>query len=215
MNKVVIIKFITEKKYRDRDAEKLRGYFGWKYEKEILFHNHKSKYEFLYNSPKIQYKIIDGFLSIVGINEGGDLLGDHIKDIEEIIINEEKVKVIEIEKKIEEFDLKIEEKLRYIYNLKTLWLALNQENYKKYRNQEIDLNISMRNNIIEFFKMCGVWADKEIKVKGAFEEHITTLKNRKILGFSGWFITNVELPNLIGLGKRKSIGFGTIAKSDD
>ena len=37
-------------------------------------------------------------------------------------------------------------------------------------------------------------------------------KDTTILGFTGTFKTNVNLPELIALGKRKSIGYGLIKR---
>lgn len=60
--------------------------------------------------------------------------------------------------------------------------------------------------------MCKVWADKKIIVNGNFKENIFIQKDIKIKGFYGEFLTNVNLPDDISLGKRKSIGLGRIKK---
>jgi hypothetical protein len=207
--KLVILKLKTEKKFENRDAEKLRGYIGDLFSSDILFHNHVSKYEFLYKSSKIHYKVIEGVLSIVGLCEGADILLEKLEDISEVNIGGERFEIVDKEVIQEEFDLKVENNL-YKYKFETLWMALNEKNYKRYKDGELSLDKNLQNNIIEFFKMCGVWAEKPIMVKGDFEGHKIVKKDTALLGFSGWFVTNVKLPDYIGLGKRKSIGFGTI-----
>ena len=67
-------------------------------------------------------------------------------------------------------------------------------------------------NILEFFKSCGVQAEQKIIASGNFEEHQVIEKDTTILGFAGTFKTNVNLPELIALGKRKSVGFGIIKR---
>ena len=47
---------------------------------------------------------------------------------------------------------------------------------------------------------------------GEFEENKIIEKDTVILGFTGTFKTNVNLPDLIALGKRKSVGFGIIKR---
>ena len=79
---------------------------------------------------------------------------------------------------------------------------------------ELSLNDQLRNNIIEFFKMCNIWADKKIIVTGEFREEKMYKKDIEVLGFGGEFSTNVLLPDGISLGKRKSIGLGRIKKID-
>lgn len=207
--KVTVLKLITEKKYNFRDVEKFRGFMGNFFIDEVLFHNHLGTYEFLYKSSKIQYKLIDGYFSIVGINEGADLLEDRKKFLKILQIGENFVKVVGQEYSVEESNLEINDEMReYIFTER--WFALNSDNYEKYRKGELDLNKQLQNNIIEFFKMAGIWADKPIKVEGDFQQNISQSKGVKIITFNGNFRTNVNLPEWIGLGKRKSIGYGTI-----
>lgn len=202
--------FKSKRKFDSRDAEKLRGYIGSKYKEEMLFHNHISEMNFNYQSSKIQYKIINSSLAMIGIEEGADLILSHICNIKNIEIQDENISVsVEITLKMPE--LKVDSKF-YKYRFETLWLALNNENYIKYKNGDFDLNSQVRNNIIEIFKMCRIWADGRIEVNGKFTENIIQKRDTKMVGFSGEFEVNVELPDYIGIGKRKSIGFGTIRK---
>ena len=51
-------------------------------------------------------------------------------------------------------------------------------------------------------------------VNGIFEKNIESYQENDFLVFEGSFVTNVSLPDFIGLGKRKSIGYGTIVKAE-
>lgn len=208
--KFVIAEIKAERKFENKDAEKLRGFIGNRFKEEVLFHNHLDDLTFNYHSSKIQYKVIRGELCIVGIDTGADIILNHLYDLEKINIGGEEIDV-KVEITLKNFDLKVSDK-KYKYRFETLWLALNSENYEKYKNGEFDLSAQIRNNIIEIFKMCSVWAEGKIEAEGIFSENIIQKKDTKMLGFSGEFQTNVELPDYIGLGKRKSIGFGTIRK---
>ncbi len=208
--KLAEVMLCTEREFFNRDAEKLRGYIGNEFREIVEFHNHIDKVTFNYDYAFIQYKIINKKPYILGINLGADILLENINRINKIIINNEEIKVEPIIT-IRFPELKVEDKF-YKYRFETLWFALNSKNYEKYKNNGLDLNIQLRNNILEFFKMCKLWADKEIIVKGKFKESILTQKDIKIKGFYGEFITNVNLPDNISLGKRKSIGLGRIKK---
>ncbi|WP_319371672.1 CRISPR-associated endonuclease Cas6 [uncultured Ilyobacter sp.] len=209
--KLVMVKFKTEEKFDNRDSEKLRGYIGNLFSSNVLFHNHLGKYEFLYKSSKIYYRVIEGELSIVGICQGAELLLEKAGDINEVVIGGKTHEILRKEIIEKEFDLNIGDTL-HKYKFDTLWMALNDKNYKKYKSGEFFLDRNLQNNIIEFFKLCGVWADKPIMVKGEYKEHKITKKDTSLIGFSGWFVTNVKLPDYISLGKRKSIGFGSIKR---
>ena len=52
--KYSILKIKTDKEYRLRDLEKLRGFLIQKYEGNTIFHNHISG-NFDYSYPKLQY----------------------------------------------------------------------------------------------------------------------------------------------------------------
>ena len=72
--KLVRIILKSNEKFENRDAEKLRGYFGRLFQENILFHNHKDDYNFNYDFSFIQYKVKNGEFLIVGIDKGGDIL---------------------------------------------------------------------------------------------------------------------------------------------
>lgn len=211
--KLVEVIFKGRDKFSKSSAKALRGYFGNFFRNIVEFHNHLDQITFNYKSPNIQYRVIDGNLSILGINEGGDILLKSIEEIklDEIILDGIDNKIKEKEIKITFPELEIQDK-RYDYKFESFWIALNEENYKKYQKGEFSLDNQLRNNILEFFKLSGVQATKRIIVAGEFEEHKIIEKDTVILGFTGTFKTNVNLPDLIALGKRKSVGFGIIKR---
>lgn len=201
----------TEKNFKNSDAEKLRGFFGNYFREDILFHNHKTEFEFNYDYSFIQYKVVNGKLTLLGIDKGADIILNKVQDIKKVRIGEEEIEV-SLDINITFPELFIDENKRYKYKFETIWLALNDKNYLKYREGKLDLNRQLANNILEFFKMCGIWVDKKIEVDGNFQEIHLKQKDINMLGFVGEFITNVSIPDDISLGKRKSIGMGRIKK---
>ena len=93
-------------------------------------------------------------------------------------------------------------------------MAINQNNMELYKKGNFNLNNQLRNNIIEIFKALGVFAEKQVMVNGIFEKNIESYQENDFLVFEGSFVTNVSLPDFIGLGERKSIGYGTIVKAE-
>jgi hypothetical protein len=207
--KVAVFKFITEENFVQSDAEKLRGFMGNKYQDNVLFHNHLSLYEFLYKSPLIQYKVLDKKLCIIGINEGIEVLKENIMDLREVDIKNNKISILNIQVEENEKELKVGASLNK-YKFETLWIALNSNNYSRYKKGEYTLDKALVNNLLEIFSMEKIFVEQEILAKGTYNTHTIIKKDTKLLGISGEFISNVELPDYISLGKRKSIGFGTI-----
>jgi hypothetical protein len=59
---------------RTGEAPALRGFFGRQFEDEVLMHNHGPNDELVYQYPRIQFKVLDRFAYLIGINEGAELL---------------------------------------------------------------------------------------------------------------------------------------------
>ena len=209
MKKVDIV-LKADRKFNNNASEGLRGYCGNYFKNIVEFHNHLDEVSFNYDFSYIQYRVIDGQLAIMGIDEGADILLNHIEELKAVKLGEEIIKV-EPEITITFPKPEVTDKI-YKYKFDSLWFALNDQNYKKYINGEFSLDNQLRNNILEFFKMCKIWVDKRIIAKGKFKEERIVKKDTEILVFSGEFETNALLPDNICLGKRKSIGLGRIKR---
>ena len=102
------------------------------------------------------------------------------------------------------------------------WLALNENNYKKYRllgtqaKRRDILKKVLVGNIISMAKGLGytITAPIEASIVKIREVH-ASLKNTSMLGFLGNFSVNFEIPNYLGLGKSVSRGFGTVVKVNE
>ena len=207
--KTAALKFISEKKFWQRDAEKLRGYFANLYEEETLFHNHYDNGVSIYRMPLIQYKVIKNDLVIVGLNEGADLVKKEFLKHKEIKIGDKILNNFETKLEIKDEVMVVEEEL-YTYKFLSPWLPINQKNKKRYIEGELDLDKVLRNNLLSNFKGLGIKIEKRILVKGSYIEKEIDVKNKKMIGFLGEFITNVKMPNLISIGRRRAVGFGVV-----
>ena len=199
-----------------RDAHKLRGYFGNLFkEHSPLLHNHYEDGSSRYAYPLVQYKVIDKIPVLVGFQEGADLLISLFLQIREINIEGQLYPVLAKNIQQKQYELVVNKQL-YNYSFKTLWMALNQDNFKKY--QELDeperttfLNRQLQNSILSFYKGLSFFIDERIMVITRLEEKQTLFKNHSMLAFSGEFTSNAYLPELTGIGKAVSRGFGTIS----
>lgn len=209
-----IIRF-PEIELRTRDAHKLRGYFGNLFrEKSELLHNHLEGGEFKYDYPKVQYKVIEGTPTLVGIAEGAELLTDLFLKIRELNIDGKVYPVHQknIEARQVEPGASVSPKS---YRFVTLWMGLNQKNHAKYSDsnpleKEKLLERILVGNCLSFFKSLDIFVDTKLKARGSFKEKSTRFKNNRMIAFDGMFEINAALPDYVGLGKQVSRGFGTI-----
>ena len=202
-----------------RDAHKLRGFFGTFFmQHSPLLHNHLETGEATYRYPLVQYKVLNGMPTLVGLNEGADLLITLFLNIKTLEIGERTFPVYEknIESKMIDIGLAAD---LHAYRFQTLWMALNQKNYIEYLGEDDDhkgrhLKAILVGNILSFFKGMNYRAEGNIMANLKItNQRETQFKNNAMLAFEGEFVTNALLPCLIGLGKSVARGFGTITES--
>jgi hypothetical protein len=214
--KQTILSYNLTEKLPTSYGRKLRGFFANKFD-DVLFHNHqKSNYRYKY--PLIQYKIIDGKPTVMGLDKGSILLVNNFLEIENIYLGDKLYKKPKGEINIKEFDFKLTNAF-YNYKFITPWRGLNDSNYQKYKKLKENetkktefLSSILIGNILSFAKVIDWWIEEEIKVETNLKEVPIYYKGNKMPGFKGEFKTNIKLPDIIGLGKSPSRGFGTIKK---
>jgi len=198
------------------DAAKLRGFFATSFNEYALLHQHVTD-KLIYRYPLIQYKMPGDGPLILGINEGAEVLKEIYDKFDEIKLGESTYSVMErgVILKSEEFGCSPQIQS---YRFATPWLALNQRNSDKYRraSQEERRDLLRRilvGNILSASKGLGYVAKEHIRLEvvGVTEE-ICQLKDEKVTGIWGEFTTNFEIPELLGLGKSVSRGFGAVAR---
>lgn len=211
-----IIRF-PEIQLATRDAHKLRGYFGTLFQEHSpLLHNHLETGESAYRYPMVQYKVLDGVPTLVGLNEGADLLISLFLKIKELKIGVCIYPVLQKNIESKTVNIGLCEDL-HAYCFKTLWMALSQRNYAEYMSgtgeqQSKLLKSILTGNILSFFKSINYRADANVMVNLKIAaERETQFKNNAMLAFEGSFVTNVLLPQYVGLGKSVARGFGTLS----
>ena len=211
--KYSILKIKTDKEYRLRDLEKLRGFLIQKYEGNTKFHNHISG-NFDYSYPKLQYKLIKNNLAIMAIEEVSDLNLKLFEEIEYIDIFGDMFFDVKKELIIKNEDIIYSRNKMFNYKFITPYLPLNEKNFSKYLKGEYSLERAITNNILEVLKGLGIWLEKDNKIYTSTNLEITSrnLKNVNMISFTGNFSTNIKFPNYFSLGKRKSLGYGTFVK---
>ena len=202
-----------------RDAHKLRGYFGNLFkEHSPLLHNHFEDGSLRYKYPLVQYKVVKEVPMLVGLNEGAKLLTELFLKVHELNISGHTYPIFQ--KNLDHFHVNagLSNHLHH-YRFENLWMALNQENYKRYRvlvragEKQSMLAALLTNNLLSFFKGVDIWLDGPVTATGIFTEHTTQFKDQPMLAFSGEFSANVVLPDFVGIGKAVSRGFGTIVSN--
>jgi len=202
-----------------RNTEHLRGFFATHFNEYELLHQHRGT-KFIYKYPLIQYRIFGEKAIILGIEEGADVLNEIYPKTGRIKLGNIDYSIVERSVRVEKVIFGISDKF-HTYTFLTPWIALNQENYDKYQLMTyLERKEKLRNiligNLISAAKGLNYHVEGTIKLD--FLRISTTpckVKQISLIGFKGEFITNFEIPNLLGLGKSVSRGFGAIERKKE
>jgi hypothetical protein len=194
------------------DANQIRGFFASKFNEYDLLHNHNTD-RFCYRYPLVQYKVLDRTPLIVGVNEGAEILKGLFDKFDTVTLPHKDFEITErsLRLKKQEFGLT---KSIYFYEFLTPWLALNKENEEKFleaRNPEEQKEILRRTlvgNLLSMSKAFEYTVPDTIKCDVDLEISHSNYKKMDFTSFTGGFIANFLIPDLMGIGK----GFGTVRK---
>lgn len=206
-----------DQKSKYQDAQKLRGFFANTFSNIDLFHNHHETGETIYRYSRIQYRFINNRPTILAFNEGVEIIKQYYDKFNTIKIGSYEYPIMEKQIIFEEQELKTVDDYVY-YKFFTPWFALNQENYEKYKYlttlKEKDklLESILTTNMLRMCKELGYQVDKTLELQIFFKQNSSSIKDIKMITFTGDFKTNILMPDYIGLGKAISRGFGTIVK---
>lgn len=212
-----ILIFKLEKSLIDRrDIPKLRGFIADKYPQYVELHNHIENRGYKYGYPVIQYKVIDKTPALIAINEACSLLMKVSFELKNINIGSKEIDINEKEYVIKKEKLGISEDL-IDYDFISPWMALNQDNYKKYLSfdkaeKENLLKRILIGNVLSMSKSLSYSVEEEIKTQLDLEPCKVNFKNQTMIAFKGKFKINFHIPDYLGLGKSVSRGFGTVRK---
>lgn len=220
MNKTKILTIRFENEIRREEIACFRGAVINAMESaNVLFHNHTDDDGLRYAYPLIQYKRINQKAAIVCLGEGTEAIGEFFAGGNfEVSIGERAVSL-----KVDSVDAK--QVLvqcwddGFSYHLRR-WLPFNKQNYEKYClmdgivEKTTFLESLLIGNILSFAKGIGVHFEKKVVCKIILLSEPLTIvhKGIRLMGFDVDFVTNVTLPDYIGLGKGVSVGKGIIKR---
>ena len=187
---------------------------------DLLYHNHTGENTFRYSYPLIQYKRLHGKAAVVCVDNGVDVIGQFLTCMpEELKIGTRVIKP-KVERVIPSRNLVQIWDSVFKYRI-SRWIPLNGENYQKYKETEgmaerlLLLESILKGNLLSFLKGLDIYMEKELTVKitSMDEPYLISNKGVKLMAFNACFVTNLSMPDNIGIGKNASIGYGVITRS--
>jgi hypothetical protein len=217
-------------------SSQFRGAIAATWPEQNLLHQHKNGGDsgrqvsatckgLNYIYPRVRYGIRDNFSGVItGIEEGVPILEELGRRLNQLKLRlglmETRVAESILETMQSNFGFSDEGAKWNLFEFLTPWLALNEDNYARYQvSGPADrlrlLERILIGNILSMSKGLGYVVTEEIKVSQLDVYPVRTpvrLKGVEMTGFKGTFAVNFELPDLLGLGKSVSRGFGTVRR---
>lgn len=183
----------------------------------VYFHNHLDDDKFRYSYPFIQYKRIEGKAAITCIEDGVDIIGQFLTEVNgtltigerQITCNTERIQPARI--------LVQTWQEMFSYHI-SRWLPLNSKNYLLYQQTEgvvekvSFLENIMKANLLSMLKGLNIHLEEELtlKITEIGDPYLLNIKSIKMMAFNADFKCNLSIPNNIGIGKNASIGYGIV-----
>ena len=183
----------------------------------VFFHNHLDDDKFRYSYPLIQYKRLEKKAAIVCVEEGVDIIGQFLTEVNgTLAIGERQITCNT--GRIQPARILVQTwQEMFSYHI-SRWLPLNSKNYQLYQNLEgvvektMFLEKILKGNLLSMLKGLNIHLEKELilKITEIGEPYLLNNKGIKMMAFNADFNCNLSIPNYLGIGKNSSIGCGII-----
>jgi hypothetical protein len=191
-----------------------RGAVASIFHAEPAFHGHDGE-RVVARSPEVHYRWIDGSPALFAIGPAVQQAMAHPWPGETVRIGEHERRVVQVDWTVASIQRSFSRRL-VRYELGAPWIALNQENHVRYRSQgpgarRAELDRILVGNLLTMSKAFGWFYGTDETVYAAFEPSRDVpcmVKEVSLLGFEGSFVTNLDLPDDLAIGRSVSHGFG-------
>jgi hypothetical protein len=192
-----------------------RSYLSGKLGEYTTLHR-DNPHGFLYRYPVVQCKQIKNTFITLGISQGADFLFELTNGKEEISEGSIACTILERDTaiRLEEFGIGIPR----TYEFLTPYLALNQQNAKKFYTlkgkpeRDAFMHKILVNNLEMLAKSLDYKPPETISCEAKVKFRIDRIERENVIVFLGKFRTSLNIPDYFGIGQSVSQGFGTIRR---
>jgi hypothetical protein len=194
--------------------DELRSFFHKKSAEYTQLHK-DSIPGFIHRYPVVQCKQIKGMLMVIGVGQGADFLQEISGGVEEFRFGETTCRISGRDQEVRKQEFGISDEI-HTYEFLTPWLALNQQNAKKFYDLKgkPERDAFMQKILTGHLSTLAKSIDCELPAPLTCKSRVRFKRERihqeNVMVFLGTFGTNLTIPDYLGLGLSVSSGFGTI-----
>lgn len=200
-------------------ATGLHDFFATRFNEYAALHRGEAG-TFIHRYPVVQFRMIGNVPTATGINEGADCLRQLAAECNGIRVGENSYTIAGpvVPPKEEEFG--ISDTIRS-YEFVTPWLALNQEDARKFYTlkgkpeRDAFIRKILTENILSMARSLNYPVPGPIACTVNIHFQKERINGAGVLVFTGKFQANFLIPDLLGIGKSVSRGFGAVRHVKD
>jgi len=213
-----ILRLYTDQPFRERGSD-LRRALTAQFKDIPLLHNHLPE-GFDYRSPRVRYLVIRDVPQLAAFDAGLEILEKIYRCGARLRVGNKVYTITgaELEDRMVQFG--VDEAL-HTYRSSTPWIALNERNHERFQRagtpgeRKSLLSSIITGNYLSLCKTLGISITERI-LTSVQEYQVIQVKhlNTSLLGMEVVFVSNILLPEWIGIGKLVSKGFGLMRTVD-
>lgn len=172
---------------------------------------------FIYRYPVLQCKQIKTNLMVTGISQGADCLCQLTRDRTHLGAGASMCRILARDPKIRHEMFGIQDTF-ITYEFQTPWLALNQQNAKKFYDlkgkpaRDAFLQKLLTTQLTTLAKSVDYQLTAPISCEAKVRFRRDQICRETVMVFLGKFRTNLTIPDNLGIGRSVSLGYGTIKR---
>jgi hypothetical protein len=191
-----------------------RGAVASIFRTETAFHGHDGD-RTVARYPEVHYRWTLEGPTLFAVGPAAHLAMAHPWPSATVRIGAEERRIVEIDWSVTAIQRAFSRRL-VRYELGAPWIALNQENHARYRAlsgsaRRAELDRILVGNLLSMSKGLGWFYAPDETIYAAFEparEVHCEVKEVSLIGFEGSFVSNLDLPDDLAVGRSVSLGFG-------
>jgi hypothetical protein len=169
----------------------------------------------IHRYPVIQCKQVKNSLLVIGIGQGADLLWAVSSNGNELLTGQSTCTIIKRDQEIRNEKVGISESLQR-YEFLTPWIALNQQNAKKFYDlkgkpeRDAFMQKILNGALSTFARSIDCDLREPLICRSKVRFRRERIHDENVMVFLGTFETNLRVPDYLGIGQSISKGFGTL-----
>jgi hypothetical protein len=170
---------------------------------------------FIHRYPIVQCKQVKGMLMVIGVGQGADFLQEISGSVEEFRFGETTCRISGRDQEVRKKEFGISDEI-HTYEFLTPWLALNQQNAKKFYDlkgkpeRDAFMQKILTGHLSTLAKSINYDLPAPLTCTSRVRFKRERIHQENVMVFFGTFGTNLTIPDYLGIGLSVSSGFGTI-----